>query len=107
MKNKKMQLKDQYEDSAQSASSFTTKVNLNFNDENGDTFNDEITSNFGDASIFFSENLIIENKSNLETQVDKSNIVLFEKKSIIEDLRFKIFEFESNVVECDSKLKKK
>jgi hypothetical protein len=41
----------------------------------------------------------------LETQVDKSNIVLFEKKSIIEDLRSKIFEFESKIVECESKLK--
>jgi predicted acyltransferase (DUF342 family) len=31
-------------------------------------------------------NIIIENESKLKTQVDKSNIILFEKESIIEDL---------------------
>jgi hypothetical protein len=52
MKNNEIQSKEQYENIAQSTSSFTTKINLKFNSEIGETFNDVITSNFDDANIF-------------------------------------------------------
>jgi hypothetical protein len=43
--------------------------------------------------------LIIENESRLEIHVEESNNALLEKKNIIKDLRFKIFELESKVKE--------
>jgi hypothetical protein len=83
MKNMEMQSKEQSEDSAQSVSSFTIKVNLNFNDETGGTLDDEIMRILVMQVFFLSENLIIENKSRLETQVNKTKIVLSKKMVII------------------------
>jgi hypothetical protein len=52
MRNKEMQLKEQYENNAQSASNFTTEIILNFNDEIGNKSEHDIISNFDDTSIF-------------------------------------------------------
>jgi hypothetical protein len=98
MRNKEMQLKEQYEDNAQSASNFTTEIILNFNDEIGNKSEDDITSNFDDTSIFLEwKNLIIDNESRLKTHMNKLNNVLFKKESIFEDLKSKILEIESNI----------
>jgi hypothetical protein len=42
---------------------------------------EDLTSNFGDASIFSSENLIIKNKPRLKNQMDKSNIIYSKRKA--------------------------
>jgi hypothetical protein len=79
-KIKRCNREEHSEDNTQSASSFTTKVNLNFDDDNGYKSEDGMTNNFSDTNIFLRENIIIENESRLKIYVDESNNVLLEKE---------------------------